>query len=166
MNRRFLASALAVSVVLGGAAPAHAGVERPVDQASSIGPMLELSSVEHSSQHWDFATDEELKEKWDAAVRMGFFSPTIERIYDLEIGDVTWQEREEANRGKFEEHQAANQVLGSSLKWDAARGQQLGTALNWWIAVGVITAVLGAGAAAFASGVLPSEEEIRQALGL
>ena len=88
----------------------------------------------------------------DEAVRMGFFSPTIEKIYNLEIGDVTWQEREAANEGKFEAKPTANEVLGSSLKWDAARGQQLGTALNWWIALGVIGTVLTAGVAAFLSG--------------
>lgn len=152
MKSRFVAVALAACVLGGVAAPAHAEAGRPVDQRSSVKPLFEMSSAENSSQYWSFATDEELKEKWDEAVRMGFFSPTIEKIYDLEIGDVTWQERQAANEGKFEAKPTANEVLGSSLKWDAARGQQLGTALNWWIALGVIGTVLTAGVAAFLSG--------------
>ena len=63
-----------------------------------------------------------------------------------------WRRRRTQRRGKFEAKPTANEVLGSSLKWDAARGQQLGTALNWWIALGVIGTVLTAGVAAFLSG--------------
>ncbi|PMC64782.1 hypothetical protein CJ203_03750 [Corynebacterium tuscaniense] len=83
---------------------------------------------------------------------MGFFTPVIEQIYGLEISDVTWQERQAANEGRFEANPIPNQVLGSSLKWDAARGQQLGTALNWWIGIGVAATVLTAGVAAFFGG--------------
>lgn len=153
MKRRIAAATLTVALVAG-VVPAHAGVERPVDQRSSVQPMLELSSPSHSAEHSSFATDEQLKSKWDEAVRMGFFSPVIERIYDLEIGDTTWQEREAANRGKYEANEAANNVLGSSLKWDAARGHQLGTALNWWIAAGIVAGLLGGVIAADQAGVI------------
>ena len=152
MKRRILAIALSACALGGGAAPAHAGVTRPVDQRSSVKPLFELSSPAHSSQNWSFATDEQLKEKWDAAVRMGFFSPVIEQIYGLKIGDVTWQEPQAANEGTFEAKPTANDVLGSSLKWDVARGNQLGTALNWWIALGVIGTVLTVGVAALLGG--------------
>ena len=152
MKCRFVAVALAACLLVGVAAPGHAEAGHPVDQRSSVKPVLELSSPSHSSQHWSFATDEQLKEKWDAAVRMGFFTPVIEQIYGLEISDVTWQERQAANEGKFEANPIPNQVLGSSLKWDAARGQQLGTALNWWIGIGVAATVLTAGVAAFFGG--------------
>ncbi|MDK8797530.1 hypothetical protein QP994_06485 [Corynebacterium sp. MSK044] len=43
-------------------------------------------------------------------------------------------------------------MLGSSLKWDVARGNQLGTALNWWIALSVIGIVLTVGVAAVLGG--------------
>lgn len=90
MKRRILGIALSACALGCVAAPAHAGIARPVDQRSSVKPLFELSSPAHSSQNWSFATDEQLKEKWDAAVRMGFFSPVIEQIYGLKIGDVTW----------------------------------------------------------------------------
>ena len=74
-----------------------------------------MCSAGNSSQYRSFATDEQLKTKWDEAVRMGFFSPTIEKIYDLEIGDDTSQEHQAANEGKFEAKPTANEVLRHSL---------------------------------------------------
>lgn len=153
MKRRMFAAALSVALVAGTPA-AHAGVERPVDQHSSVKPLAQLSSPGHSSGHVSLATDEQLKEKWEAAVRMGFFTPLIEKIYNLEIGDTTWEERETANQGKYEANEAANTVLGSSLKWDAARGRPLGTALNWWITAGVLAGLLGGVIAASKAGVI------------
>lgn len=153
MKRRIVAATLSVALVAG-VSPAHAGVERPVDQRSSVAPLLELSSPSHSSQHLQFASEEELKEKWDAAVRMGFFTPVIEQIYGLEIGESTWEERQAANQGKYEANESANKVLGSSLRWDAARGQQLGTALNGWIVAGVLMGLLGGVIAAHQAGLI------------
>lgn len=155
MKRRAVAAALSVALV-GGAVPAHAGVERPVDQRSSIKPLLELSSPAHSSEHSSMATDEELRTEWAEATRKGFFSPIIESIYGLNIPDDL-DERTAAvddNVAKYESNGSANTVLGSSLKWDAARGQQLGTALNWWIAAGVLAGLLGGVVAADQAGLI------------
>ncbi|MGV0431165.1 hypothetical protein [Corynebacterium sp. 20_84] len=155
MKRRAVAAALTVALVAG-AVPAHAGEERPVDQHSSIKPLLELSSPEHSSEHSSMATDEHLREEWAAASRKGFFSPIIESIYDLEIPDG-FEERMDAvdeNVARYDNNESANAVLGSSLRWDAARGQQLGTALNWWIAAGVLVGLFGGVFAADQAGLI------------
>lgn len=164
-SRTALAAGTAVSLSLGLAMPADAQVTRPVDDKSSIKPMFEFSSPSYIQENSSTATDEELKEKWDAAVRMGFFSPIIESIYKLEINDdQEWQEREAANAGKFEANKAATDVLGSSLKWDAARGYQLGNTLNWLIALGVIGTVVGGVVAANFAGLitLPNPADIER----
>lgn len=152
-----LAAATATALAVGSAgalapAPAHAGVSRPIeDQRSSIAPMFELSSPSHQHQHWRFATQEDLEAQWAAAIRMGFFTPAIARIYGLELDDLTWQEREEVNKGKYEAHGSANSVLGSSLRWDTARGMPLGTALDWWIGAGVTALILAISGGALAA---------------
>lgn len=152
--RTAIASAAAVSLTFGLATPADAQVNRPVDDTSSIKPMLELSSPSYIQENSSTATDEELRQKWDAAVRMGHIAPLIKAIYGLDINDdQEWQQREAANAGKFEQNQSANSVLGSSLKWDAARGHWMGNTLNWLIALGVITAAVGGAVAAYTSGV-------------
>jgi len=163
MKRRIVAAALSVSLIAG-AVPAHAGVERPVDQGSSIKPILELSSPAHSSEHSSFADDEGLREAWGKATRMGFFSPLIESIYKLEIPteyetpDIDEDENdgpvEKANWEKYQSKESLNKVLGSSLKWDAARGNQLGVALNWWITAGVLAGLLGGVFAANQAGLI------------
>lgn len=168
MKRRVVAAALSVALVAG-AAPAHAGVERPVDDRSSNKPLFELSSPEHSSEHSSMATDEELHDKWAEASRMGFFSPIIESIYGLDIPDG-FEERMDAvddNVAQYENNGSANAVLGSSLKWDAARGQQLGTALNWWIAAGVLAGLLGGVVAADQAGLiaLPTAADVARLQG-
>ena len=77
----------------------------------------------------------------------------IETIYGLDINDDQFlEDRVAANAGKFEQNQSANSVLGSSLKWDAARGYQLGNTLNWLIALGVVTAAVGGTVAASMAG--------------
>lgn len=152
--RTAIASAAAVSLTFSLATPADAQVTRPVDDSSSIKPMLEFSSPSYIQENSSTATDEELRQKWDAAVRMGHIAPLIKVIYGLDInGDQEWQQREAANAGKFEQNQSANSVLGSSLKWDAARGYKLGNTLNWLIALGVITAAVGGAVAAYTAGV-------------
>mgnify|MGYP006947036937 FL=1 len=163
MKRRIVAAALSVSLIAG-AAPAHAGEERPVDQASSIKPIFELSSPSHSSEHSSFADDEDLRKAWGKATRMGFFSPLIESIYKLEIPteyetpDIDEDENEgpveKANWEKYQSKESLNKVLGSSLKWDAARGNQLGVALNWWITAGVLAGLLGGVFAANQAGLI------------
>lgn len=143
MKRRFAAAFLSVTLVAG-AVPAHAEAGREVDQRSSLKPLFELSSPAHSSEHLSFATDEELKDKWGAATRKGHFSPLVERIYDLEVPDDLEgrMENVDPNWDKYQANESANAVLGSSLKWDAARGVQLGRALDGWIAGGVTIALL------------------------
>lgn len=151
--RTAIASAAAVSLTFGLTTPANAQVTRPVDDRSSIKPMFEFSSPSYIQENSSTATDEQLKEKWDAAVRMGHMTSLIEAIYGLDINDdQEWQQREAANAGKFEQNQSANSVLGSSLKWDAARGYQLGNTLNWLIALGVVTAAVGGTVAASMAG--------------
>ncbi|MCQ4623037.1 hypothetical protein [Corynebacterium sp. CCUG 70398] len=152
--RTAIASAAAVSLTLSLATPADAQVNRPVDDTSSIKPMLEFSSPSYIQETSSTATDEELRQKWEEAVRMGHIAPLIEAIYGLDINDDQFlEEREAANAGKFEQNQSANSVLGSSLKWDAARGYELGNTLNWLIALGVITAAVGGAVAAYTAGV-------------
>ena len=97
MKRRVVAAALSVALVAG-AVPAHAGVERPVDDRSSIKPLFELSSPAHSSEHSSMATNEKLREEWAEAARKGFFSPIIESIYGLDIPDG-YEERMAAEDG-------------------------------------------------------------------
>ncbi|MCT1684429.1 hypothetical protein M3A74_06320 [Corynebacterium appendicis] len=155
MKRRVVAAALSVALVAG-AVPAHAGVERPVDDRSSIKPLFELSSPAHSSEHSSMATNEKLREEWAEAARKGFFSLIIESIYGLDIPDG-YEERmaaEDGNVARYDNNGSANAVLGSSLKWDMARGQQLGTALNWWIAAGVLAGLLGGVVAADQAGLI------------
>lgn len=168
MKRRVVAAALSVALVAG-AVPAHAGMERPVDDRSSVTPLLELSSPAHSSEHSSMATEEQLRDEWAAASRKGFFSPIIESIYDLDIPDGM-DERLDAvdgNVARYDANGSANAVLGSSLKWDAARGQQLGTALNWWIAAGVLAGLLGGAVAADQAGLiaLPTADDVARLQG-
>lgn len=152
MKRRLtLAVALSASLTFGTAAPAHADISRPVDSRSSVNPLLELSSPTHAAEHSSLATDAELDDAWSAAIRTGFFSPLIASIYGLQLEDMTWQEREAANAGKLAANPAATEVLGSSLRWDAARGRQFGTALNILIGGGVVAL------AAIVLGVLSSQ---------
>lgn len=148
MKRRIVAAVLSVSLIAG-AAPAHAGEERPIkDEGSSIKPMLELSSPSHMAEHSSFADDQGLEDAWGKATRMGFFSPLIKSIYDLEIPESLREEGEDypevnANWGKYQSKEALNKVIGSSLKWDAHQGYRMGTALNLWIAAGVLAGLLG-----------------------
>ncbi|MCQ4620074.1 hypothetical protein KBX19_02435 [Corynebacterium sp. CCUG 71335] len=152
--RTAIASAAAVSLTLSLATPADAQVNRPVDDTSSIKPMLEFSSPSYIQENSSTATDEELRQKWEEAVRMGHIAPLIEAIYGLDINDDQFlEDRVAANAGKFEQNHSANAVLGSSMKWDAARGYELGNTLNWLIALGVITAAVGGAVAAYTSGV-------------
>ena len=58
------------------------------------------------------------------------------------------------NVARYDNNESANAVLGSSLRWDAARGQQLGTALNWWIAAGVLVGLFGGVFAADQAGLI------------
>lgn len=156
MKRRIVAAVLSVSLIAG-AAPAHAGVERPIeDEGSSIKPMLELSSPSHMAEHSSFADDQGLEDAWGKATRMGFFSPLIEGVYDLEIPRYL-EDREDQvdpNWQKYQSKEALNKVVGSSLKWDAGQGYQMGTALNLWITAGVLAGLLGGVLAANQAGLI------------
>lgn len=166
MKRRIVAAVLSVSLIAG-AAPAHAGVERDVEsELSSIKPFLELSSPSHMAEHSSFADDAQLEEKWGEATRKGFFSPIIESIYKLEIPVYAEDRYEQVdpNWEKYQSKEALNKVIGSSLKWDAAQGYQLGRALNWWITAGVLAGLLGGVIAANQAGVIqiPSAADLER----
>ncbi|GAB3080297.1 hypothetical protein [Corynebacterium aquatimens] len=178
MKRRLGAAALAVALTLPlAAAPAFA--EEPTQNdpkvggtqgwpKSSFAPLGELSSVEQSSRDNRIADDEEYEAKWNGAIRMDQFTSIIEKAYDIkglkdENGKATSEaERVEANAGNFErkktDKKSTEDILGSSLRRDAARNVQFGETLNILIAAGVLTPILLGLGWALSSGVIKLPE--------
>lgn len=157
MKRRLGAAALAVALTLPlASAPAHAQ-EEPHGVLGGTGSSLssdkgwpapnssafaEISSIERSSELYKIDGDFTLEDKWKEALRIDFILPVIKKIYDLELPEDTDGREAQYDVVTDPKNKVANDVLGSSLTFDAMRNVKFGTTFAVLVSLAVVLPVV------------------------
>lgn len=141
MKRRLGAAALAAALTLPlASAPSYAQENDPKlgGTGSSVSgdkgwpapnssAFAEMSSVEGSSEIYKIDGDLTLEEKWQEVIRIDKILPVIKKIYGLELPEDLEGREAQYDIVNDPKNKVANDVLGSSLTYDAMRDFKFGT---------------------------------------